>query len=239
MTRLVVVELEKLRTVRSSWILFACGVLIPLPFAVLVLVQSRSLAQGPEDVLGLVAFPAIFAACLGALNCAREFEHRTIALAFTLEPRRERVIAAKALAVAIVGIAMAMLACTFALSLAAIWLWSAGVPWPWTAGETAQGLLGAVGFVAAGSIAGTGFGALTRHVGGAITLLLGIYIVAEAILSNVLGVWRDYGPTAAAAALMEPSRPHPLAFVAAFVLVFAISLAYLAGGIGVVRRADV
>lgn len=239
MMRLVIVELEKLRTVRSSWILFACGVLIPLPFAILVLLQGRSLAQGPEDVLGLVAFPAIFAACLGALNCAREFEHHTIALAFTLEPRRERVIVAKALAVGLIGGAMASLACAFSLSLVAIWLWSAGVPWPWTAGETAQGMLGAVGFVVAGSIAGTGFGALTRHVGGAITLLLGVYIVAEAILTSVLNVWRDYGPTAAAAALMEPSKPHPLAFAAAFALVFALALGYLAGGIGVVRRADV
>lgn len=237
--RAVVVELEKLRTVRSTWILFAIGVLLPLPFTILILWDARSLATVPEDVLGLMALPACLAACLGALACAREFEHRTIALAFTVEPRRERVIAAKAVAASLVGAAMASLAIAFSLGLTAVWLSASSAPWPWTAGETALGMVGGVGFAAVVAIAGTGFGAVTRHVGGAITLLFGVYVVVEAVLSSVLDFWHDYGPTAAAAVLLEPSRAHHYGFAVALLLVVGTACAYLAAGIAVVRRIDV
>jgi len=237
--RLVFVELEKLRTVRSTWVLFACGVLLTLPLTVVALLQSTSLRTAPDDVLGLVVLPAVFAASIAVLASAREFEHRTIAVSFALEPRRERVIAAKAAAAALIGAAMAALAVAFSTGIAAVWLSSSGAPWPWTVGETAQGLAGAVLLVAIVAVGGTGFGALTRHVGIAITLLLGIYVALEGLLAGLLAVWRDYGPTAAAAVLTQPATGHAYPFAAALALASALAGLHLAAGVVVVRRCDV
>ncbi len=237
--RPVVVELEKLRTVRSTWLLFVAGVLLPLPFSILILLETRGLALAPEDILGLVALPAALGACLAVLACAREFEHRTIALAFTTEPRRERVIAAKATAAAIVSCAMALLALAVSLGLAAVWLSASSTPWPWTPGETVQGIFGALVFAALAAVAGTGFGAVTRHVGGAITALFCVFVVIEGMLISIVSFWHDHGPTAAIAVLVEPGRAHTYSFPVALALVVALAGAYLAAGIAVVRRIDV
>lgn len=237
--RLVLVELEKLRTVRSTWLLVGLAIFSPLPIALLALIYSQRLEGLPTDVLGLVALPAALVASLGAIACAREFEHRTITTSFTLEPRRERIIVAKAAATAIVGIAVAVLATALALSLTAIWLSASDVAWPWTAGQTAGGFLGAVAVVIAAAVLGTAFGGIARHVGAAITLLTCIFIVAESILAARLPAYRDYGYAASAIALVEPGRSHAYGFLPALGVLWGATLAYLALGIEVVRRSDV
>lgn len=236
---LVLVELEKLRTVRGTWLLLALAVLGPIPLAIVILTQSQSLADAPEDVLGLVAIPGMLCSALGASACAHEFEHRTITTAFTLEPRRERIIAAKAVAAALVACAATVLFCAFAFSLTAIWISASGEPWPWTAGETLLGAVGGVAFVATVSVAGTGFGGITRHVGAAITLLVLVYLVLEGVLTTRLQVWDDYGVTAAATALVEPTGAHTLGFLPALGVMTGAALLYLLAGIAVVRRSDV
>lgn len=237
--KLVLVELEKLRTVRGTWLLLAFAVLSPLPLTIVMLTQTDALERAPQDAMGLLLITATLAAALGATACAREFEQRTITTSFTLEPRRERVIGAKAAAIALVGGAAAALASAFVLSITAIWLSSSGEPWPWTAGETAQTLVGAVAIVSALAVAGTGFGGMTRHVGAAVTLLLIVYFVVEGLLVDRFGVWRDFGPTAAGSALIEPLNDHALGYLGALVVVWGFALAYLLAGIAIVRRADV
>lgn len=237
--RLVLVELEKLRTVRSAWVLFAAGVLLPLPIAIVALTQAGDFASSPQDVLDLVVLPVVIAAALAALACAREFEQRTITVAFMLEPRRERVIAAKAAAAAIVAIAMAALFCAVTLGVAAVWISSSGGSWAWSGGQTAGGIAGALTVTAAGAVAGTGFGGVARHAAGAIALLIGVYFVVEGLLAERFGVWHDYGVAAAAAALTEPANGHAYTFLGGLLVIAVSSLVYLAIGVGVVRRADV
>lgn len=237
--RLVLVELEKLRTVRSAWLLFAAGVLLPLPIALVALTQAGDFASSPQDVVDLVALPVVVAASLAALACAREFEQRTIAATFMLEPRRERVIAAKAVAAALVAVAMAALFCAVTLGATAVWISSAGGTWAWSGGQTAGAIAGALAVTAAGAVAGTGFGAFTRHAGGAFALLIGVYFVVEGLLADRFDVWHDYGVAAAATALTEPANGHAYTFLAGLLVLGASSLLYLAVGIAVVRRADV
>ncbi len=236
---LVLVELEKLRTVRSAWLLFAAGVLLPLPIVIVMLAQADSYELIAQNVIDLAALPAAVAGVLSATACAREFEHRTITVAFMTEPRRERVIAAKAVAAAIVALAMATLFCALCLGLAAVWISSAGADWPWSGHETLWGAGGTIALTTCIAVAGTGFGALVRHVGGAITLMSVIYLAIEGVLTARVPAYRDWGLTSAADTLVEPTFTHHYAFAAAMAVVLGLSLAYLALGIAAVRRADV
>lgn len=236
---LLLVELEKLRTVRSTWLLLLVAVLGPLPITVVILMQTDTLARAPQDVLGVGILTALLTASLGASACAREFELRTITTSFTLEPRRERIVVAKAVAVAIVGVAAAVLCIAFVLGLTAIWLSTSDLPWPWTAGETLSAIAGSLVCVAGLSVAGAGFGAITRHVGSAITLFVLVFFVLEAVLGERLGVWADYGFAAAVAAVTEPGVSHALSYPAGLAVVVGLSLTVFGFGIAVVRRVDV
>lgn len=236
---LVLVELEKLRTVRSAWLLFAAGVLVPLPIVIAILTVSADWREVPQNVVDLAALPAATAAILAATACAREFEHRTITVAFMSEPRRERVVVAKAVAAAIVALAMATLFCALNFGLAAVWLSSSGHAWPWSGAETLWAVGGTIALTTLISIAGTAFGALARHVGGAITLLAVMYLAVEGVLNARWQLYHDWGLTSAANTLVEPTLDHSYAFPAAMAIVLGSSLAYLALGIAAVRRADV
>jgi ABC-type transport system involved in multi-copper enzyme maturation permease subunit len=236
---LVLVELEKLRTVRSAWLLFLAGVLMPLPIAIVALAQAGEYSTMPQDLVNLVALPAAFAAALAATACAREFEHRTITVAFMIEPRRERVIAAKAVAACVLGLAMGTLFCALTLGLAAVWISSAGARWPWSGQATLHAVSGVIAVTALLAVAGTGFGGLVRHVGGSITLLIALYLGVDSVLGARFDLYRDWGLTAATNTLVEPTTAHHYGFPAALAIVLGSSLAYLALGIAAVRRADV
>lgn len=236
---LVLVELEKLRTVRSTWLLFAAGALLPLPIAIVALAQVSDPATTTQDMVNLAAVPALVAGALAAVACAREFEHRTITVAFMLEPRRERVIVAKALAAMIVGVAMAALCAALTLGTTAIWISADGGAWQWSGGATAKAICGLLVISAVSAVAGTAFGAITRHVGGAITLLIAVNFVVEGVLAERFDVWRDYGLDAAGDALLEPAPAHAYGFPAGAAVMIGVGLVYLALGIAAVRRADV
>ncbi|MDO8186585.1 ABC transporter permease [Conexibacter sp. JD483] len=236
---LLLVELEKLRTIRSAWLLFAAGVLMPLPIVIAMLIGTSDYGPVAQNVIDLAVLPAAIAGVLAVTACAREFEHRTITVALMTEPRRERVIVAKAGAAAIVSLAMATLFCALCLGVAAVWISSAGGVWPWTGHQTLEGAGGTIALTALIAVAGTGFGALVRHVGGAITLMAVMYLVVEGVLVARVPAYHDWGLTAAANSVIEPTLPHTYAFSAGMAILLGSSLAYLALGIAAVRRADV
>jgi ABC-type transport system involved in multi-copper enzyme maturation permease subunit len=238
-TTLLLVELEKLRTVRSAWLLFAAGALLPFPIVLVALVPASDPASTVQDTLYVIALPVLFAGALAAVACAREFEHRTIAVAFMLEPRRERVIAAKAAAAALVALAMAALASMLTLGTVAVWISAEGGAWPWSGGETAQAVCGGLLLTVVSAICGTGFGALIRHVGGAITVMFALALVVESLLASQVELWREYGAGAASQALVERVPPYGYGFLGGAGVVVAGGLLLLAAGIAVVRRTDV
>lgn len=239
MAHLTLVELEKLRTVRSAWLLFAAGALLPFPIAVIALAQTADPTATVQDMVNLIALPVLFAGALAAVACAREFEHRTITVAFMLEPRRERVIVAKALAAALVALAMAALATALSLGTVAVWISADGAAWPWSSGDTAQAICGGLLLTVISAITGTGFGALIRHVGGAITVMFAVALVVESLLASQLGAWREWGAGAASQALLERLPQSGYGFLGGAGFVVASGLVLLAAGIAAVRTADV
>ena len=76
---------------------------------------------GPLVVTGMLS--ALVLVSLGVLSTAGEWSHGSVQTTFLLEPRRGRVMAAKAAAVALMGAVVALVAAGFSRA-ACWWRWS-------------------------------------------------------------------------------------------------------------------
>ena len=125
MTALVRSELLKVRTVRSWW-----AYLI-----VIVLLAGLATAAeiGPSDrprgsvefqvsLVDAAGIAALIAVILGITVVTNEFRHGTITPTSLVEPRRERVLAAKAVGAGLVGAGFALLALAVIAVMVVIWL---------------------------------------------------------------------------------------------------------------------
>ena len=113
MTRLIRVELLKLRTIRLSYGLLATGAALTALFCVLEAAQSGpGKAVGPLDtasgftsLLAGGTWALLMAAVLGATLSSGEFRHSTATLTYLATPHRGRVLAAKMAAGTVAGAA--------------------------------------------------------------------------------------------------------------------------------------
>jgi hypothetical protein len=126
---------------------------------------------GPLVVTGLLS--ALVLLSLGALSTAGEWTHGSIQSTFLLEPRRGRVMAAKAAAVALMGAVIA----TLASSLSVLVLLVLEPSWPWDGVGRAMLMVAVAG--AAFALIGAGIGAAVGNTAGALT---GIYLLNLGVL---------------------------------------------------------
>ncbi len=125
MTALVQSELLKVRTVRSWW---AYLIVIALFTAIGVAAEigSSDADRGTSDfqasLVDIVGVSVLFAIILGITVVTNEFRHGTVTPTFLAEPRRERVIAAKAIATVVVAIGFALLSLVVVAAVAITWL---------------------------------------------------------------------------------------------------------------------
>ena len=138
--RACTVEARKLVDTRTGWVLTATAALLSGSFA-----GGRALFPTAEtgfaQLASMASYPAgIIAMVMAVLLVAGEFAH-TAAVTFTLEPRRGRVVAAKALvvvALAIVATVLAFLAAALVMLVAPA---ITGHPLGWTADAARFGVL--------------------------------------------------------------------------------------------------
>ena len=111
MTRLIRVELLKLRTTRLSYGLLATAAGLTALFSVIEASRAGSAgritplytAAGLNAVISGGVFALILAAVVGVTVSSGEFRHSTATLTYLATPRRNRVLAAKAAAGACAG----------------------------------------------------------------------------------------------------------------------------------------
>ena len=111
MTRLVRIELLKLRTTRLTYGLLALAAALTALDAVLRGARAGhgklaplSTATGLTSVLTVTGFAMIIACVLGVTVSSGEFRHQTATLTYLEFPRRSRVLVAKLIAAALVGL---------------------------------------------------------------------------------------------------------------------------------------
>lgn len=126
MRALVRSELLKVRTTRSWWAYLIVTVLLT------GLAVAADIGSADEAVRGSLDFQlalvesggiaALLAIILGLTIVTSEFRHGTVTPTFLVEPRRERVLAAKAIAIALVALGLTLLALAAVAAVALPWL---------------------------------------------------------------------------------------------------------------------
>jgi ABC-2 type transport system permease protein len=195
-TRLVRAELLKLMTTR---ILLWFGLLILGLVTLIVSVTAGNnstdeLAQTAHqrDLLTASAISALVALILGIVVTAGEYAHGTVNQTFLVTPVRSRVIGAKLVAAALVGLGLALVAEVGAYALAAIWLAGKSAPSHLASRDTLQLFVGTLIAGAVAAAIGVGLGAVLRRQTGAIVLALVWLLVGEPLLA--IGGVQPYAP---------------------------------------------
>ena len=203
MIRLVRAELVKLSTTRLflwlgllivalSGFVTTITVLSTDKLSLATLNQQRSLVQ-------FAAVGAIIALIVGIVQSSGEYAHGTIAHTFLVSPVRPRVMAAKLIAGAIVGVLVAGFAELVTWAIAAAWISGKSVPFLLDSRPILDTYLGILGAGALAAVLGVGLGAVLRRQTAAIVIALVWLLVGEPVLS-VAGI-QEYAPGHAIAAV--------------------------------------
>jgi len=240
MRNLIRAELDKLRTLRSTWIVLAiCAVLTP-GLAALILGTHKRLQDVPSLISnGTFALSALLAGILCATTFANEYKDRTIATAFVLTPARSRVVIAKAIAAVIAGLLLAIVATAVCYALTALWLNGSNVSWPWTGRQLLHAVAGNLALGMALPLAGVGIAASTQSPGVAGTVVGVTWVGVSNVLSAVFTFFRHYGIGAAQSALTQPTGHHYYEFLGALAVTLGVSALALCAGMRRAQLTDV
>jgi ABC-2 type transport system permease protein len=214
MTRLVRAELLKLWTTRTARVLLALAAAGTAALTVVVLTFAGRPGQptlGDDALRQLVLAPngplTLAALVLGILGMAGELRHGTATPTFLVTPARGRVVAAKLVAAALAGLAMALVAATVVLAIALPWLPAKGVHATVADSDLGARVAGLAAAVALSAVLGAGLGALLRNQFAAV--IVGLLWWQGGIEELVVGLLRRPGlerwlPDGAALALTAP-----------------------------------
>jgi len=152
----------------------------------------------------------LFSLIVGVIMVTSEYRHFTSRPTFLIEPRRGRVVIAKFVVAAVVGLLYAIVCSAVATAIAVIWLGATGVTIAWTSGDVLLVLLGVVAVVTIYAVVGIGVGVLIRNQIAAVIAALAYLLVVESLIA-VIPVIRDayrFLPGGAARALtaVTPGR---------------------------------
>jgi ABC-2 type transport system permease protein len=154
----------------------------------------------------------IFSVVVGIILITTEYRHFTSRPTFLLEPRRARVIVAKLLVAAGVGLLYGVACVAVSLAITVPWLSAKGVAIGWVANGLIVVMVGALGVVAIFAVVGVGAGVLFRNQISAVISTLAYLFVVEPLIAVIPVVKEAYRylPGAAGDALTGVSRNQSL-----------------------------
>ena len=252
------VELLKLRTMRLTYGLLLAAAAITALFAALEATAGKptngpiSTAGGLDAVTTASGVSLVLAAVLGVIALSGEYRHGSASLTFLAAPHRARVLAAKAVAVAVAGVGYGLTGGLAATVVGLGFVAGHGDHVTLGTGALVGHVLGAgVGAGLLGAL-GVAVGALLRSQLAGVSSVLVWCLVVEPILGGTLSSIRPYLPYTAAATLggtnlgaaafgpgYSIASQSPLPFLAAAVLVAAIGAACAAVAARTTLLADV
>jgi ABC-2 type transport system permease protein len=265
-TRLVLVELLKLRTVRLPAGLLATAAGLTAVFATVEASQagrassgigSLATPPGQSAVTTVTGWSLLLAAVLGVTISSGEFRHGTATLTYLAAPGRVRVLCAKAVAAACAGALFGLAAAVIATGAGLAFAAARGYREVLGAGALASHAAGAVLGAALLAALGAGLGSLVRS---QLAGIVGVFVwglVIESVLGGVFPSIHPYLPYTAATTLAGVKLgagaggfrvavkthnalvPVPLPFAAAAALVAGVALAICAAAACTTVRRDV
>jgi ABC-2 type transport system permease protein len=237
MKGLLSAEFRKLRTTRSTWGLLA-GMAAMVAVGVYSTVQESSAAElrkplHEQQIILVLTYTRLFVLVLGVKAITDEFRHGTIIPTLLATPQRGRVVAAKVLTAATVGLAFTAVAAAVAVGLAFVLISAQGFD-PNVTPADGRALAGLTLAGALWAALGVGIGAAIRHQVAAIVGPLFWLMFVEEMVASRLGRWASYLPTQAGFGLVSPSVRA--GYFAAAVLAAWTALAWIVGTVEIRRR---
>jgi hypothetical protein len=214
MRRQVAAEIVKLRTIWSTWLLFAitAGLVAALSTVIAfaprrprgggaVILAARGTPHWFDSVFSIITISLDLALVLGILCVTAEYRHKTITPTYLAQPRRGRVVGAKlvssALGGAVVGVVAGAVALVFGFLVVAGGIGNVGIMLT----EYRHIVPGVLAAAVLYAVYGVGLGALLKNQVVAIVVGLGMTAVVEPIISGVVPSVGRWLPGEAAQAL--------------------------------------
>jgi ABC-2 type transport system permease protein len=155
----------------------------------------------------------LFSIVVGIILMTTEFRHFTSRPTFLIEPRRGRVIVAKMLVAALVGVIYGIVCVALTAAIMIPWFSADGINIGWIGNGVLQSLLSALAVIAIFAVVGIGIGVLVRNQIAAVIGALAYLFVLEPLISIIPVIKNAYPylPGAAAAAISGANRGSNLA----------------------------
>lgn len=221
-------EFLKLRTVRSPWLLLAAAQLVIVAGAGGVVRTGHDAdPQTARDAVAHAGLVSLFALVLGVMAVAGEYRHRTITETYLTTPGRRRVIAAKVIVYAVMGLGFGVVGAATGVAATAVGLRGA---LDLSDVELWRSVAGCAVWNAGFAAIGAGVGALVRNLGGGIAAVLAWIALIEGVAGQLLGDdLSRWLPFAAGAALARLPGANLAQWEAGLVLIaYAAALVALA-----------
>ncbi len=214
-------EVRKLTTTKLWWGMLL-GSMALAALGVVAQIATNGLKNNPappltdpatqRSVLSSATGGYIFSVVVGIILITTEYRHFTSRPTFLLAPRRGRVIAAKLLVAAGVGLLYGVACVAVAVAITVPWLSAEGIVVGWTANGLIVAMVGAVAAVAIFAIVGVGAGVLIRNQVTAVVVALAYLFVVEPLIAVIPVVKEGYRflPGAASNALTGVARNQAL-----------------------------
>lgn len=222
-------EIRKSLSTRSGRTVAALAVLVG-PLGVLLATTTSGGGVAAAMALGIMGMLiALVLLALGVLSTAGEWTHKSVQTTYLLVPRRGRVLAAKAVAMALLGLVLASLG--VGLAVGALALFTSGVTW-FAAG---QAVVAVIASGAAFAVIGAGIGAA---VGNSAAAMTGTYLTVLGILPVLNSVEPEIAEKLDPASSIVTLAQHgpattPVAVIAGWLVVSTIA------GVLITRRRSV
>lgn len=239
MSRLVLAELLKLRTVRTGWVL--CVSAVGLSLLGVVPTLALGTFQGPGDVTGLFAtgsLGGLVILVLGIVGAAGEHRHGTITPTVLVTPSRPHVVAAKAIAYALAGMAITIGIDVAVAVVAVPWLAAKGAAAP-NAGDAGLLLLGTILYGALAGSLGVGVGAVLRNQVAGVVIVLLEMLAFEPILVGLAPEVGRYAPQASSLALLTGGAAGTLTMWAGGLVLLGYAALFVTAGMLLERERDI
>lgn len=245
MTRLVRTELLKLRTIRMNYGLLAAAGALTALISVLIasraghavglggdIVPSLATVDGLTRVITATRFGMLFATVFGVIVSSGEFRHSTATPTYLAAPHRNRVMIAKIVAAALVGLAFGLVASGVATAVGLAFVSAKGFTVALSAATMLRFAAGAAAGAALLAAAGTAVGSLVRQ---QVIAVIGVFawgFVIESILAGLFPAEARYLPYSAAIAMagraQGASTVLPMWGAAALLAALAVVIALIA-----------
>ena len=244
MPRLIAAEWLKLRTTRILWVSVPAVVLLSAAAvggAVLsadgagVALEST---EGVRRALHVTGTGCALVLVLGIIISAAEYRTQTATDTFLTTPKRSRVLTAKLVVGALIGLALGLLTAAVCLVVAYLLFDAEGASFPTGNEEVWLTLGGAVLYAVLFGILGVAFGSLVRNQVAAIVAALAWLLLIEQLLAEYAESVVKWFPAAAGQAVVRTPGREFLEPGLGAVLLLAYGLAIAAAGIAVAARRD-